>query len=117
MKGDASAFVYVICIFQHVPTTYKGGATASVHCIGDIHTAFAREDALEIHIEPGDAHSGGSDGSRPVKLGGDATSCALNSGLAGNAVETRHAVEPLFVIDILLDDVGENNAADVSLFA
>ena len=44
MKGDGNAFVYVIFIFQHVPTTYKGGATASVHCIGDIHTAFARED-------------------------------------------------------------------------
>ena len=48
MKGDGNAFVYVIFIFQHVPTTYKGGATASVHCIGDIHTAFAREDALEM---------------------------------------------------------------------
>ena len=116
MEGDGQSLIDVILVFQNVPPPHKSRAASGIDSIGNLHAAFASEHSLQIHIEPADAYGCGGHCPGPVKIGGNPAPGALNRRLAGNAVKPRDTIQALFVVDVFFDNVGKDDAADISLF-
>ena len=68
MERDRQPLVDLVLVLQHIAAAHEGRPASGVDGVGDFHTAFTRENTLQVHIEPRDAHGGCGYFAGPVEL-------------------------------------------------